>query len=106
MLDPGNEVIVMQPAMPSLHEIPRAIGCKVVPWKLEAADAFPKLLGDRLVSDFCERCIKDAGLMIIPDRLFSVNLNRFRIGFGRDTFGRGLAKFSHFVDDYMRRNNE
>jgi aspartate/methionine/tyrosine aminotransferase len=64
--------------------------------------AFPKLLGDRLVSDFCRRCIKDAGLMIIPDRLFSVNLNRFRIGFGRDTFGLGLAKFSDFVDDYMR----
>jgi aspartate/methionine/tyrosine aminotransferase len=68
--------------------------------------AFPKLLGDRQVSDFCRRCIKDAGLMIIPDMLFSVNLNRFRIGFGRDTFGRGLAKFSNFVDDYMKRKDE
>lgn len=68
--------------------------------------AFPKLLGDRLVSDFCVRCVKDAGLLIIPDRLFSVHLNRFRIGFGRDTFGLGLAKFSNFVEDYMKRKDE
>ena len=48
--------------------------------------------------------MKDAGLMIIPDRAFSVNLNRFRIGFGRKNFGMALAKFSDFVDAYMAKS--
>lgn len=35
MLDPGDEVIVMQPCLPSLYEIPRALGCKIIRWPLE-----------------------------------------------------------------------
>ena len=30
LLDPGDEVIVMQPYLPSLYEIPRALGCKII----------------------------------------------------------------------------
>jgi len=35
LLDPGDEVIVMKPCRPSLYEIPRALGCKVIKWPLE-----------------------------------------------------------------------
>jgi len=35
MLDPGDEVIVMQPCLPSLYEIPRALGCRIIRWPLE-----------------------------------------------------------------------
>jgi len=35
LLDPGDEVIVMQPCLPSLYELPRALGCKVIRWPLE-----------------------------------------------------------------------
>jgi aspartate/methionine/tyrosine aminotransferase len=63
--------------------------------------AFPKLTSTHGSREFCESVMKDAGLMIIPDRLFSVNLNRFRIGFGKRNFGMALAKFSDFVDAYM-----
>jgi aspartate/methionine/tyrosine aminotransferase len=63
--------------------------------------AFPKLDPSRKSSDFCNRAMKDAGLMIVPDRLFSVDLNRFRIGYGRRNFGPALAKFSDFTDSYM-----
>ncbi|MCE5201998.1 MAG: aminotransferase class I/II-fold pyridoxal phosphate-dependent enzyme [Synergistaceae bacterium] len=35
MLDPGDEVIVMHPCLPSLYEIPRALGCKIIRWPLE-----------------------------------------------------------------------
>jgi len=62
--------------------------------------AFPKLDPAFKSSDFCSHAMKDAGLTIIPDRLFSVNLNRFRIGYGRRNFGLSLAKFSDFVDSY------
>lgn len=35
LLDPGDEVIVMQPCLPSLSEIPRALGCRIIRWPLE-----------------------------------------------------------------------
>ncbi len=35
LLDPGDEVIVMQPCLPSLYEIPRALGCEIIHWPLE-----------------------------------------------------------------------
>lgn len=35
VLDPGDQVIVMQPCLPSLYELPRALGCEVVRWPLE-----------------------------------------------------------------------
>ena len=35
LLDPGDEVIVMKPCLPSLYEIPRALGCKIIKWPLE-----------------------------------------------------------------------
>lgn len=35
LLDPGDEVIAMQPCLPSLYELPRALGCKIIRWPLE-----------------------------------------------------------------------
>ena len=35
MLEPGDEVIVMHPTLPSLYELPRALGCTVIKWPLE-----------------------------------------------------------------------
>ena len=35
MLEAGDEVIVMHPTLPSLYELPRALGCKVIKWPLE-----------------------------------------------------------------------
>ena len=35
MLEPGDEVIVMHPTLPSLYELPRARGCTVIKWPLE-----------------------------------------------------------------------
>lgn len=35
LLDPGDGVIVMQPCLPSLYELPRALGCKIIRWPLE-----------------------------------------------------------------------
>jgi aspartate/methionine/tyrosine aminotransferase len=65
--------------------------------------AFPKLSPNYRSNEFCDSAMNDWGLMLIPDRLFSVNLNRFRIGFGKKNFGKALAKFSDFADDYMKK---
>ena len=60
LLEEGDEVIVMHPTLPSLHEIPRAIGCTVVPWALEVTD-----WGWRLDMDFLVRNISRKTKMII-----------------------------------------
>lgn len=51
ILDPGDEVIVMQPALPSLYEIPRALGCKVIRWPLEVTSFGWKLDVDFLAEN-------------------------------------------------------
>ena len=68
--------------------------------------AFPKLDSAYDSDDFCESATKDAGLVLIPDKLFSVDMNRFRIGFGRRDFGASLVKFSNFVDSYIAKHRK
>lgn len=53
MLSPGDRVVVIDPAYQSLHEIPRSIGCEVVPWPIVRDGATWTLdleLLDRLLS--------------------------------------------------------
>jgi aspartate/methionine/tyrosine aminotransferase len=38
LLSPGDEVISISPAYQSLYEVARSMGCKVVPWKLQARE--------------------------------------------------------------------
>jgi aspartate/methionine/tyrosine aminotransferase len=35
LLNPGDEVIVTMPAYQSLYEVPRWLGCRVIPWQVE-----------------------------------------------------------------------
>ncbi len=60
MLDPGDEVIIMQPALPSLYEIPRSLGCKVIRWPLEITS-----WGWRLNIDFLAENISPKTKMLI-----------------------------------------
>lgn len=62
--------------------------------------AFAELKHPYKVSDLCDRAAADASILIIPDRIFSINQNRFRIGFGRRNFGQALAMFSDFMDKF------
>ena len=63
--------------------------------------AFPKLNSAYDSDDFCESAMTDAGLVLVPDKMFSVDMNRFRIGFGRRDFPVALVNFSNFVDGYI-----
>lgn len=60
MLDPGDEVIVMQPSLPSLYEIPRALGCKIIRWPLE-----PTSWGWRMDVNFLADAISPATKLLI-----------------------------------------
>lgn len=57
---------------------------------LGGSTAFPRLFGER-VEDFCERAVRDHGLMIVPDSVFDVDWNHFRVGMGRKNFPEALA---------------
>ena len=60
MLDEGDEIIVMHPALPSLYELPKALNCNVIPWKLEANE-----WGWKLDIDFLARTVTPKTKLII-----------------------------------------
>jgi len=59
---------------------------------------YPKYLGSEGVMKFCERLIKEHGIMLLPGNIYdSANgpspNNHFRIGYGRKAVKEGLIKF-------------
>jgi aspartate/methionine/tyrosine aminotransferase len=59
--------------------------------------AFPKLLGSQPVRDFCERAVEEKSLMVLPDFVFDVDWNHFRIGLGRENFPEALEVLGNFL---------
>lgn len=59
--------------------------------------AFPRLLGNQTVKDFCENAVNERSLMILPDVVFDVDWNHFRIGMGRKNFPEALAVLGDFL---------
>jgi aspartate/methionine/tyrosine aminotransferase len=58
--------------------------------------AFPKLLrGD--VDAFCERAVREAGVLLLPGTIYDHAHNHFRIGFGRENFAEALTAFKHWL---------
>ncbi len=48
--------------------------------------------------DFCEELVQEAGIMLVPSRMFDYGDHHVRIGFGRQNFPEVLGRFS----DYLR----
>ncbi|WP_113699100.1 capreomycidine synthase [Nonomuraea lactucae] len=40
LLDPGDEIVVLDPAYHTHHSIARTLGCTVVPWRMDASDSY------------------------------------------------------------------
>lgn len=60
---------------------------------------FPELLMDMPVTAFCERLVRERGVLLIPGSMFEVGTNHFRIGLGRASLPAGLAALGDFVDE-------
>ena len=63
---------------------------------------YPKYLGSEGVMAFCERLIKEHGIMLLPGSIYdSANgpspSNHFRIGYGRKAMKEGLRKFQEVL---------
>jgi aspartate/methionine/tyrosine aminotransferase len=58
--------------------------------------AFPRLRkGD--VEDFCDRLVKQAGVLLLPGSIYDDSGNHFRLGLGRKNLPQAVARLEEFL---------
>ena len=58
--------------------------------------AFPRLLGEN-IEHFCDRLVREAGVLLLPGSIYDHPHNHFRIGFGRQNLPQALER----LEDYL-----
>lgn len=61
--------------------------------------AFPNLLLDKDVNDFCLDLVEKKGVMLLPASVYDYKGNNFRIGFGRRNMPEALSLFEKYLSD-------
>ena len=59
---------------------------------------FPELLADVPVAEFCERLVRERGVLLVPGTMFDVDTNHFRLGLGRTSLPEVLSALGEFMD--------
>jgi len=59
---------------------------------------FPNLLLNEPAPLFCERVVKEAGIMLLPSTVYDYGNQHIRIGFGRENMPEVLRKFEEYID--------
>jgi len=59
--------------------------------------AFPELLLNKDIEQFCRCLIKKTGVMLLPSSVYDYPGSYFRIGLGRNGFDNGLAALDNFL---------
>jgi len=59
--------------------------------------AFPELLINKDIEQFCRCLIKKTGVMLLPSSVYNYPGSYFRIGLGRNGFSDGLAALDNFL---------
>jgi len=69
-------------------------------WVLPQAGSigFPKLLKGG-IEDFCDRLVREKGVLLLPGPLFDDAENHFRVGFGRRNMKEAVEKLEEFIMD-------
>ena len=75
---------------------------EIVEWipAMGGPTAFPRLLTGN-VEEMCGLSVTDKSLMILPDNVFDVGDNRFRVGMGRRNFPAALDVFGEFLESWQ-----
>lgn len=61
---------------------------------------FPKLLkGD--IEEFCDKVVRDAGVLLLPGTVYDHSGNRFRIGLGRKNLPQAVEKLDEFLSSFV-----
>ena len=58
--------------------------------------AFPRLLRGN-VEEFCDRLVKQAGVLLLPGSLYDDSRNHFRLGMGRKNLPQAVEKLEEFI---------
>jgi aspartate/methionine/tyrosine aminotransferase len=58
--------------------------------------AFPRYLGGNVV-DFCDRLVKNAGVLLLPGTVYDDSNNHFRLGLGRKNLPQAVARLDQFL---------
>ncbi len=58
---------------------------------------FVKYNSAESVDDFCDRLVKQRGVLLMPASIYDVSTNHFRVGFGRKSMPEVLAEFKLFL---------
>ena len=61
------------------------------------AIAFPKLQTGEGIDTFCDRLLKETGVLLAPGTMFDFPGNHFRMGFGRSNFADGLDALERWL---------
>ena len=62
---------------------------------------FVKYKGHDSVENFCDRLVKEKGVLLMPASVYDHNSNHFRIGFGRKNMSESLDILKHFLKDHF-----
>jgi len=67
-------------------------------WQIPDAGpiAFPRLVKGQ-VEDFCHRLVNDAGILLLPGKVYDHPGNNFRIGFGRKNMPEAISELEIFL---------
>ncbi|MEM7170423.1 MAG: pyridoxal phosphate-dependent aminotransferase [Pseudomonadota bacterium] len=68
---------------------------------------FPRYTGPGTADDFCERLVAQAGVLLLPPKIYHSELlptpqDRFRIGYGRRNMDEGLAAFRAYLNSNLQ----
>jgi aspartate/methionine/tyrosine aminotransferase len=64
--------------------------------------AFPKLLKELPVAEFCQRLVEKEGVLLLPGDVYDFPGNHFRLGLGRTNLPDALARLERFCDSLWR----
>ncbi len=59
--------------------------------------SFPKLNENIRIDEFCDSLVREKSVLLLPDTLFGLDWNHFRLGLGRKNFKQGLDKVGEFI---------
>ena len=60
--------------------------------------AFPRLIGEAIEA-FCDRLVREAGVLLLPGTLFDVTGGYFRLGFGRKNLPEALGVLEEYLGE-------
>ena len=60
--------------------------------------AFPRLLKGN-IEEFCDRLVRDAGILLLPGSVYDDWNNHFRLGLGRKSLPKAVEKLEDFVSE-------